>query len=151
MEQVDIDELKALMRIFENSGLSELDIEEEGRRIRLKKPTQQQAVETVAGAEPPRGRQPADQSDNTQAVSESLTTINAPMVGTFYAEPGPDQPPFVQPGDTVDENQIVCVIEAMKLKNEVCARFPAIIEDVLVQSGEPVEFGQALFAIRPII
>ena len=72
------------------------------------------------------------------------------MVGTFYAASAPDEEPFVKEGDTVEENQIVCIVEAMKLMNEISAKFTGIIEKVLVENGQPVEFGQPLFVISVV-
>jgi len=146
---VDLDRLKELIRIFEASALAEIEVEEEGRRVRLKKPHQ----EVVYSAHPAaREIAPSPPPADTEVTGDSvLSTIKSPMVGTFYAAPAPDEPPYVVPGDAVDENQVVCVVEAMKLKNEVTAPFPAIVEEVLVQNGEPVEFGQPLFVVRPIV
>ncbi|NLT61310.1 MAG: acetyl-CoA carboxylase biotin carboxyl carrier protein, partial [Candidatus Hydrogenedentes bacterium] len=84
------------------------------------------------------------------APDDELITIDSPMVGVFYAAPAPDKPPFVKPGDAVQEQQTVCIVEAMKLMNEVTAQFPARIVKVLVENGEPVEFGQPLFAVEPL-
>ena len=86
-----------------------------------------------------------------QARENGLITIDSPMVGTFYASSSSGKPPFVLPGDTVEPNQTVCIVEAMKVMNEVAAKVPAIIEKVLVGNGEPVEYGQPLFTIRPLI
>jgi acetyl-CoA carboxylase biotin carboxyl carrier protein len=72
------------------------------------------------------------------------------MVGVFYAAPAPGEPPFVQPGDTIEAGQTVCIVEAMKLMNEVGAKVPCVIEQVLVENAEPVEFGQPLFSVRPL-
>jgi acetyl-CoA carboxylase biotin carboxyl carrier protein len=72
------------------------------------------------------------------------------MVGTFYTAPAPGEPAFVRVGDTVEENQTVCIVEAMKLMNEVAAKESCVIEKILVENGEPVEFGQPLFAVRPL-
>lgn len=160
---MDLERLRELIRIFETSGLSELElIEEDGRRICLKKPTaQQHAVQApipllaphVAAASAPVAQHAphAPASEPTAAPEEEFVhTIDSPMVGTFYAAPAPGEPPFVRVGDTVEENQTVCIVEAMKLMNEVTAKEPVIIERILVENGEPVEFGQPLFAVRPL-
>ena len=78
-----------------------------------------------------------------------LPTIDSPMVGTFSLAPAPGEPDFVEVGSRVEEGATVCIVEAMKLMNEVTAKTSCIIEKVLVENGEPIEFGQALFAIRP--
>ncbi|MBI4555944.1 MAG: acetyl-CoA carboxylase biotin carboxyl carrier protein [Candidatus Hydrogenedentes bacterium] len=160
---MDMDKLQELIRVFEASDLAELEIEEEGRRVCLKKATATNLVpiparavtaapvgESVAPVAPPPEVRPMVASPEPKAEPVELATINSPMVGVFYAAPAPSEPPFVRPGDTVDENQTVCIVEAMKLMNEVSAKFPAVIERVLVENGEPVEFGQPLFAVRPV-
>ncbi|MBN2311119.1 MAG: hypothetical protein JXR94_19235, partial [Candidatus Hydrogenedentes bacterium] len=83
-------------------------------------------------------------------VEDGLQTIDSPMVGVFYVAPSPGAPPFVEPGSTVAADDTVCIVEAMKLMNEVTAKFPAEIVRVLVENGEPVEFSQPLFAVRPL-
>lgn len=148
---MDLERLKELIRLVEDSKLAELEIEEEGWRVRLKKP--EHPVGLAIPTDIAHGASDIRVSDRSSPGEEdaTLTTIKSPMVGTFYAAPAPDEAPFVRPGDAVDENQVVCIVEAMKLKNEVSASFPAIIEEVLVQNGEPVEFEQPLFVVRPIL
>lgn len=157
---MDLVRLKELIRIFEASALYEIEIEESGRRVRLRKPppnfvgspnapaslscqlensTPVILPGPTALAEAPKAEAPGD---------AGLTTIDSPMVGVFYSAPAPGSPPFASPGDTVEMNQTVCIIEAMKLMNEVAAKFPAEIVNVLVENGEPVEYGQALFTVR---
>jgi len=162
---VDLDKLRELIEILEASQLAELEIEEDGRRIRLQKPAPPSVVAAYPGAAGPlhppalpvgpaagglpsaHGEGPA--GHDTQ-IDEGLDTIDSPMVGVFYVAPAPGEPPFVNPGDTVEEGQTVCIVEAMKLMNEVAAKAPAVIEKVLVENAEPVEFGQPLFAVRPL-
>jgi acetyl-CoA carboxylase biotin carboxyl carrier protein len=154
---VDFDELKQLIRILEESGLSELEIEEEGRRIRLQKPGAAAPAPVAAPAAPnvqpmvvDAGGPVSAASDDDDDIADGLPTINSPMVGTFYRSPSPDADPFVTVGDRVDENQTVCIVEAMKLMNEVGAKISGVIEKVLVENAQPVEFGQPLFAVRPL-
>ena len=151
---MDLDKLQQLIRIVEESGLAELEIEEEGTRIRLRKPGPADLpVNTIAMPASPAAQPAAAQEENpafpgADAPGDGLLSIDAPMVGVFYVAPAPGEPPFVKPGDTVAENQTVCIVEAMKLMNEVTAQFPAEVVKVLVENGEPVEFGQPLFAVR---
>lgn len=160
---VDLDKLQELIRIFEASDLSEIEIEESGRRMRLKKPRPIVAYTGQAFPPPPpeaRGTQvvlheavtsvPAGAPAHPRKEPEKAITIDSPMVGVFYVAPAPGEAPFVRAGDTVDEGQTVCIVEAMKLMNEVTAKFPCVIEKVLVENGEPVEYGQPLFDARPI-
>jgi acetyl-CoA carboxylase biotin carboxyl carrier protein len=157
---VDLSELKALIRILEESGLSELEIEEEGRRVRLQKPTAGVSFAPVPVVQPlpvatsatpsPRFDGSAAAAPAEPAPGDGLPTFDAPMVGTFYASPSPGSDPFVKVGDRVEVNQTVCIVEAMKLMNEVGAKFAGIIEHILVENAQPVEFGQPLFAVRPL-
>ncbi|MBI2436018.1 MAG: acetyl-CoA carboxylase biotin carboxyl carrier protein [Candidatus Hydrogenedentes bacterium] len=157
---MDIAELQKLIRVLESSGLSELEIEENGRRIRLAKnaaPLAMFAPQGVAGplvvpGAPgvPGAHAGEEAATPAPAEAEHFPTIDSPMVGTFYASPAPGDPPFVVIGDPVEVDQTVCIIEAMKIMNEVTAKFAGTIEKVLVDNGEPVEFGQPLFALRPL-
>ncbi len=160
---MDIERLQELIRVFENSSLWEIEIEESGRRVCLKK-GQPASVNTSPAPAPSAGHPAAVQPHHAQPASgeaapetaapedasEGLTTIDSPMVGVFYASPAPGEPPYVKPGDTVSESETVCIVEAMKLMNEVTAKFGCVIEKVLVESGEPVEYGQPMFAVRPL-
>ena len=163
---MDLDKLRELIGLFETSDLSEIEIEEEGRRIRLTKGGQQQhimhaphhvithmpSVSPLPVAPVPAPAAPAAAPPSAPEVEaevdESLVTIESPMVGVFYASPAPGEPPFIKAGDTVEENQTVCIVEAMKLMNEVTAKFKCQVVQVLVENGEPVEYNQPLFAVR---
>ena len=162
---MDFDELQELIQILESSELSELEIEEEGRRIRLSKGLAPSPVaapthflangggQAPAPAPAPAAAEAGAGASASEAkpLGSGLITIDSPMVGTFFASSGPGKAPFVLPGDTVEAEQTVCVVEAMKVMNEVIAKVPAIIENVLVESGDPVEFGQPLFTARPLV
>jgi acetyl-CoA carboxylase biotin carboxyl carrier protein len=102
----------------------------------------------IEGAAPRNGGAPATEVQSK--AEDSLPTFDAPMVGTFYAAASPGADPFVKIGDRVEVNQVICIVEAMKLMNEVSAKFAGIIERVLVENAQPVEFGQPLFAVRPL-
>lgn len=149
-----MEKLKELVRLLESSGLSEIEISEEGMSIRLKKPDlnapTQIAYTPMAHVDNPQlSVTSAEAVDaNEDELEDGLLTIDSPMVGTFYEAPAPGEQAFVKAGDSVEENQTVCIVEAMKLMNEVTAKFRARIEKILVENGEPVEYGQALFAVR---
>jgi acetyl-CoA carboxylase biotin carboxyl carrier protein len=151
---MDFEELQELIRLFESTDLSEIEVEEDGRRIRLAKsmvsethvlPAQQARHEKnlSPGA-------PTLDAETQALLAEGLVTVDSPMVGTYYAASGPGAPPFVQTGDTVDANQVICIVEAMKIMNEVVCKVPAIVERMLVRNGDPVEYGQPLIAVRPL-
>lgn len=147
---MDLNELERVIRLFEASSLGELEIEEGGRRVRLRR-TMAGSVETQESASPINAAPSTPPPVADAPVPGSFMTITAPMVGVFYAAPAPGEPPFVQPGQTVARDQIVCILEAMKLRNEVAARFPLVIEEILAQDGQHVEFGQPLFIVCPIV
>ncbi len=161
---MDLDKLRELIGMFETSGLAEIEIEEEGRRVRLTKSAPQpmhapQLIAHIPSGAPIAMPAPMAQSSSAPAQQvqdtepdpdEGLVIIESPMVGVFYAQPSPGDPPFVKPGDLIEVNQTVCIVEAMKLMNEVTAKFKCTIVNVLVESGEPVEYNQPLFAVRPV-
>ena len=156
---MDFEHIEKLIRIFEASGLGELEIEENGRRMRLQKsipaPPAPQAlpapVTPILGAAVPQQiAAPTEEAASAESIEEGYETIESPMVGTFYTSPAPGEPAFVAVGDAIEENQTVCIVEAMKLMNEVVAKFAGKIEKVLVEDGQPVEFGQPLFRIRAV-
>ncbi|MBI3996493.1 MAG: acetyl-CoA carboxylase biotin carboxyl carrier protein [Candidatus Omnitrophica bacterium] len=140
-----------MLQLMESRGLVELEMEHQGLRIRLKKastaPTAQ-LVEYVTGI--PQPAQPAGGTRSTPPAEDShRIVIKSPMVGTFYRAPAPDAPPFVEMGQDLEVGQVVCIIEAMKLMNEIKAEVSGRIAEVLVDNGSPVEFGQPLFVVEP--
>jgi acetyl-CoA carboxylase biotin carboxyl carrier protein len=156
---MEIEKLHELIKILENSSLSEIEIEEGGRRIKLRKPKPevistaqvlqalpQQIVDPVAAPAQPVAAESAEPP--AEADDPNLTTIKSPMVGVFYAAPAPGDPNFVSVGDEVDADKTICIVEAMKLMNEVTAKISGTIVKCLVENGEPVEFGQPLFTMR---
>lgn len=145
---MDFKDLEALIAIFEKSGLTEIEIEEEGRRMRLQKASpyaSAPAVMHVPHTPAVHDTAPVDES----ALPPGTISIDSPMVGTFYRSAAPGEDPFVKEGDPVEKGQTVCIVEAMKLMNEVGAKTACVIERVLVENGQPVEFGQPLFVVRP--
>ena len=118
-------------------NLAELEIEQGGVRIRVVREP----------APPPFRAEPASALPAEAPADSRLVAIEAPMVGTFYRAPAPDAAPFVAEGDVVEEGQVLCVIEAMKLMNEIEADASGTIKAILVENGQPVEYGQALFII----
>ena len=130
--------------------LAELEVEQAGLRVRVvreravsERPPDRHAPAAIPGTE----AQPAGRAD--AALSPELTTIEAPMVGTFYRASGPEAAPFVVEGDSVKEGQVLCIIEAMKLMNEIEAEVAGEVVKVHRESGQPVQYGEPLFSIRP--
>ena len=140
--------IEEMLQLMESRGLVELEMEHQGLRIRLKKATSSpapQLVEYVAGVP-----QPVSSPRSPTAAEEShRVVIKSPMVGTFYRAPAPDAPPFVEVGQDLEVGQVVCIIEAMKLMNEIKSETAGRITEILVDTGAPVEFGQPLFVVEP--
>lgn len=154
---MNLDLLRELIRIFEESDLNEIEVEEDGHRMRLHKAppvAAPQAVVAPALVAPDSVNSPAASAvENAEPETDDLSkysTIDSPMVGTFYAASAPGEGSFIEVGDRVEENATVCIVEAMKLMNEITAKYDCVIEKVLVENGEPVEFGQSLFAVSPL-
>ena len=142
--------IEEMLELMESRGLVELEMEHQGLRIRLKKASSgpaPQLVEYVAGI--PQPVAPSASAAKAAADEGHRVIIKSPMVGTFYRAPAPDAPPFVEVGQTLETGQVVCIIEAMKLMNEIKAEVSGRVVDTLVENGAPVEFGQPLFAVEP--
>jgi acetyl-CoA carboxylase biotin carboxyl carrier protein len=155
---VEFGQLEKLLEFMASHGLEEFEYEHGGLRIRLKKasayanPAPRVAV---APAAPIPATMAASHVSEAAAApgavpaSEDLHIIKSPIVGTFYAASSPGAAPFVKPGDAIQPGQVVCIIEAMKLMNEIEADVSGELVRTLVENGQPVEYGQGLFAIRP--
>jgi acetyl-CoA carboxylase biotin carboxyl carrier protein len=151
--------IQELIAVMEDSRLSELEVEVEGAKIRLRKESPKPPTEVVTVAAPVAnggvgvGGSPssAQASPAAKEASSRYKHINAPMVGTFYAASAPEADAYVEVGDIVDEETVVCIIEAMKVMNEIKAEIKGKVVEVLVNNGEPVEFGQPLFLIDPSV
>jgi len=149
--------IQELITVMEGSKLSELEVEVDGTKIRLQKASAKTTPEVVAVTAPAvNGTPTMGMPTPTTAPAPPDETgagkfkhITAPMVGTFYAAAAPDADPFVETGDVVDEETVTCIIEAMKVMNEIKAEMQGKIVEVLVNNGEPVEYGQPLFLIDP--
>jgi biotin carboxyl carrier protein len=135
----EIRELRELIGLVQDTGIGELELTAGGRSIRISATSSGPAV----GFAPEAAAAPA-------APASNLKAITSPMVGTFYCAPAPDADPFVEKGDSVDVGQTVCIIEAMKLMNEIEAEFKGRVVQVLVENAQPVEFGQKLFLVEPV-
>ncbi|MFA5337341.1 MAG: acetyl-CoA carboxylase biotin carboxyl carrier protein [Candidatus Omnitrophota bacterium] len=138
---MELEKLKEFIKFMEENSLCELEIEEEGKKIRLKKFSENQPVVVSHIASPAK--------EEKSATREGLIEIKSPMVGTFYRAPSPGAKPYVEIGDVIKPGDVVCIIEAMKLMNEIKAEIGGKVTEVLVENGQPVEFGQTLFVLEP--
>jgi len=149
----DLKRVKDLIDLMIKNDLVEIEIVDGSNKILLKRPqavpamiTQIPAASIAAAAAQPG---PATKADAERAEPEKLKDITSPIVGTFYASPSPDSKPFVKPGTRVEEDTVVCIIEAMKVMNEIKAQISGTVSEVLCKAGQAVEFGQPLFKVRP--
>jgi acetyl-CoA carboxylase biotin carboxyl carrier protein len=155
--RLDLAELRKLAELMEQKDLFEVEVEEEGKRVHMVRGGPRAAAVPMAYAPAPQAHAAAPApaaapaapgAAPAPAVSRGLE-IPSPMVGTFYRSPGPDAAPFVEVGDRINKSTVVCIVEAMKVMNEIKAEVDGEILEILVQNGEPVEFGQPLFLVRP--
>jgi len=148
---MDARELKKIVQIMNDNDLVEVEIEEEGKRLRVRKQEHggPPLVAAAAAAAPaPAAAAESAPAAETPAEEPGVHVITSPMVGTFYRAPSPDAEPYVDVGVRVDAESVVCILEAMKVMNEIKAECAGQIVDICVQNGEAVEFGQALFKVR---
>jgi acetyl-CoA carboxylase biotin carboxyl carrier protein len=165
---IDLDFVRGLIEAVDRSGIDSLEISRAGTRVRIAKsppapapaaapaphvhsvashapppPPPASAGAPAAGAAPPASEAPAP------AAAGNLVEIRSPMVGTYYRAPSPEAPPYVEIGSRVSKGQTLCILEAMKLMNELEAEISGVIREILVENAEPVEYGQVLFRIEP--
>jgi acetyl-CoA carboxylase biotin carboxyl carrier protein len=160
---VNLEELRELIELLRENGLAELELENEGFRVRLRResavteaapvaatPAPAQAPEKPAASAPaPSGpAHPGTQATTAAAQDQDLHIISSPIVGTFYRSPSPTADAFVKIGSNVENDTVVCIIEAMKLMNEIQAEATGEVVKIYVENGQPVEYGQPLFGIQ---
>ena len=149
-DYVDINQIRELVRVAEESGVGEIVVEEEGARIAVRMPGAVAAAPAApVAAAAPAAPAPAAAPASAASHPANWYCVTSPMVGTFYAAPAPGEPAFVQVGDEVAANQTLCIVEAMKLMNEIGAEEMGTVREVCVEDATPVEFGTPLFYIEP--
>jgi len=151
---LDLKEIKELIALMRKNDLSVFKMEKEGFKITLKKGTDFQPVITTTApvalpaAPAAAGTVSAPEAPSAPKETSNLREITSPMVGTFYASPSPDAPPFVAVGQEVAEDTVICIMEAMKVMNEIKAEVRGVIAEIVAENGKPVQFGQVLFKVR---
>ena len=152
VDQTRAERIREVVRIVQETGIAEIAVEEDGTRVSVKRIEDQVPIEAVALGPSPAA---AEEAEAEPAPGEPETDgglrIEAPMVGTFYRAPEPGAPAFVEEGDAVAPGQTLCILEAMKLMNEVKAEVEGVVRKIHVQNGQPVEFGQVLFDLEPAL
>ncbi|HEX7901398.1 MAG TPA: acetyl-CoA carboxylase biotin carboxyl carrier protein [Planctomycetota bacterium] len=150
---MNLDEIKRILQLMEENKLVEFEYEDEGRRVKLRRaedrvpaavPIAVQAAMPVAAAPAPAAAAPEGPPPRAANVME----FKSPLVGTFYRSPKPDADSFVNPNDEIGPEKVICIIEAMKVMNEIKAEMSGIVKEILVKNGQAVEFGEPLFLIE---
>ncbi len=151
--KIDYKELTRLIELLEEKNLSHFELEYQGLHISISRGHPQSAVQIAMPAQPLetplKPEAPAPTSQANPEENDNLHYVTSPMVGTFYRAPDPSAPPFVKIGEPAIKNKTLCIIEAMKLMNEVESDVDGTVEKIFIKNGKPVEYGQKLFAIKP--
>jgi acetyl-CoA carboxylase biotin carboxyl carrier protein len=159
---VTIEEIRELIGLANESGVAELEVQRGENRVRIRRASFAGQDVVIPSMSPPvaavsqgSGGTSSSETHKTPSVSKPasdphLTLVKSPIVGTFYESPSPEAKSFVNIGDRVQPGKVLCIIESMKLMNEIEAEISGIVESKLVMNGQPVEYGEALFAIRAV-
>lgn len=137
---MNLKEIKDIIKVIEGTDISEIEIERSGERLLIKR--------GFGGSAEKKGVSEESKSGITE--ERELVSVVSPLVGSFYRSPSPDSPPFVEVGSEIRKGDVLCIIESMKLNNEIEVEFDGIVVSVLVENGQPVEYGQSLFLIEPL-
>ena len=151
---MDFKDIKSIVDLMKKNSLSEFEMEKEGFKIKLRRASEEVQVQHYL---PPAAPVPGSAVEIPVAATASATDpalpadpeIKSPMIGTFYRKPSPESGTYVEIGDTVTADTVVCIIEAMKVMNEIKAEMSGVVTEILVEDSRPVEFGQPLFRVRP--
>jgi oxaloacetate decarboxylase alpha subunit len=144
VDQARAERIRELVRIVQETGVGEISIEEDGMRVSVRRTPEPSLVAAAPVAAPGDDLPPVAPRDDT------VVRVESPMVGTFYRAPAPGSAPFVEEGDAIAPGQTLCILEAMKLMNEVKAEVEAVVRKIYVGNAEPVEYGQLLFELEPV-
>lgn len=154
--KIDFDEIRKVIALLEEKNLSVFELEIEGFKVKIGRNVPP-PVTALSSAVPAAAPGPSAAGEATapvpapgQELDETLQMITSPMVGTFYRAPDPTAPPFVDIGDPVKKGQTLCIVEAMKLMNEIESDLDGTVVEIFVENAKPVEFGQKLFAVKPL-
>jgi acetyl-CoA carboxylase biotin carboxyl carrier protein len=155
---MNLKEIKEMINLMNENDLTEIEVEREGTKIKIKKTSDEHPpvvthsypsyhVDSKSSSQA--SETPKDAGD-ASTISSTQQEIRSPMVGTFYRAPSPEAPSFVEVGDIVEVGQVVCIVEAMKLMNEIKSEVKGRITEIPVENAQPVEFGQVLFSVEPV-
>ncbi len=142
---MEIDDLKELIALLQDTDITEIQLEKDGTKVKIRRQALLSPLEMR-----PKAAVSVERTEAPEEDTQRLVTITSPIVGTFYRAPSPDAPPFVDPGAKVKKGQVICIIEAMKLMNEIESEVDGVVVRALVENGQPVEYGEPLFLIEPV-
>lgn len=143
---MELDEIKQLMDLLKDSDITEFQIERDGAKLKIKR---ERFLSSFEAAPPAKPEAPAEAKTETEET-HTHTTITSPIVGIFHRSPAPEAPPYVEVGTSVKKGQVLCIVEAMKLMNEIESDIDGVVSKILVENGQPVEYGEPLFLIEPL-
>jgi len=146
---MNIKKIKELIDLMNENDLSEIEVDEEGLRVKLSKKAHG-AIERIITPVPQANSPAVPEAGTEPSVNRDAKEVKSPMVGTFYRAASPDEESYVEVGDVVNKGDVLCIVEAMKLMNEVKAEFGGRITEIPVENAEAVEFGQTLFIVEPV-
>jgi acetyl-CoA carboxylase biotin carboxyl carrier protein len=144
---MELEDLKGLIELLKETDITELLVEKDGTKVKIKR------EKIFSSVEIPSQKTPVPQDTiikETEDETQRLITVTSPIVGTFYRSPSPDAPAFIEVGLRIKKGQVLCIIEAMKLMNEIESEADGIVVKALVENGQPVEYGEPLFLIEPL-
>jgi acetyl-CoA carboxylase biotin carboxyl carrier protein len=154
-----VDEIRELINLASETGIAELEVQRGENRVRIRRAGFASSQEMVLASHSmpavvqqtaPPAPEPAKEKAGEKQPDPGLVLVKSPIVGTFYESPSPGAPPFVRVGERVQPGKVLCIIESMKLMNEIEAETSGVVESKLVINGQPVEYGEALFAVRTV-
>lgn len=137
---MNLKEIKDIIKVIDGTDISEIEIERSGERLMIKR--------NLGG--PAEKNSAPDRPKESVPEGSELVAVVSPLVGSFYRSPSPDSPPFVEVGSEVRKGDVLCIVESMKLNNEIEVESDGIIVSILVENGQPVEYGQSLFLLEPL-
>jgi acetyl-CoA carboxylase biotin carboxyl carrier protein len=143
---MEIDDLKELISLLQDTDITEIQLEKDGTKVKIRR----QMLVSSLEMHPKKTPVTIEKTTESEEDVQRLFTVTSPIVGTFYKSPSPETPPFVEAGTKVRKGQVICIIEAMKLMNEIESEVEGVIVRALVENGQPVEYGEPLFVIEPV-
>ena len=162
---MDFEEIKSIVELMSQNSISEFELKKEDFKIKLKRGSEGFIASTseggpyllsppppqpLSGSGNPPSQQPDSSETNASSTNDDTTNIISPMIGTFYVAPSPEAAPYVEVGAEVQPETVVCIIEAMKVMNEIKAETKGVITKILVENAKPVEYGRPLFKVKPL-